>query len=164
MAYAIVRTDNMAGTVVPSKLVSAKYFASDTATAIENGNIAVVDSLVTGEREIYKVVNPAVNSKIGSIILVATPEVMADERKRNLDEFINEAGRAIRGYVLDHGDVFSVTAEALSGDPTVGSIVEAQADTKLKVVSALTSGSTQIGKIIAKETVGSKEFFVIRVD
>ena len=164
MAYAVVRTDNLAGTVVPSKLVSAKYFVSDAATASENGNIAVLDSLMDGEREIYKAVKPAATSKIGTVILVATPEVMADERKRNLDDFTNEAGKAIRGYILDHGDVFSVTAEAFTGTPAVNSIVEAQADTKLKVVSTLTSGSTQIGKIIAKETVGSKEFFVIRVD
>ena len=84
---------------------------------------------------------------------------MYDERKKNLNEFRNEAGEIARGYRLRSGNVYSVTAEALSGTPAVGSIVELQAGTKGNVVSTLTAGSTKVGTIIAIE--GS--YVVIRI-
>ena len=42
MAHGIVRTDLMAGTELPSYLVSVKYAPSSTATAIDNGFIPPV--------------------------------------------------------------------------------------------------------------------------
>lgn len=164
--HAIVRTDNLQGTVDGSKLVSLKYFVDATATEIDNGSLVALDSLMDGEREVWKAVSPTTTTALGSLVLVATPEVMYDERKKNLDEFYNEAGVAARGYVLCSGDTFSVTSEALDGASAataVGAIVEAQNGVKGKVVTTLTSGSTKIGTIIAIEQVGSKKYFVIRV-
>lgn len=173
MPYGVVRTDAMYGTDVRAGLVSVKYIvttgsgssAVDTETAIENGNVLKLDGLMTGEREIYKGRVPAANTPLEEVVLVATPELMYDERKHNLDEFINEAGRIARGYKLHTGDVFSVTKAALDGKatPAVGDIVELKAGTKLNVAASLTSGSTKVGTVIAVDVVGRYTYYAIRV-
>ena len=172
MAYAVVRTDNMFGTDVRAGLVSIKYMGANgtTPTAIQNGNVLKVGALMGDatngyEREIFVGAAPAANDDLKDIVLVATPEVMYDERKRNLDEFINEAGRACRGYRLHKGDIFSVTKDALDGvaAPAIGNVVELKAGTKLNVAASATAGSTQVGKIIAIDVVGRYTYYVILV-
>lgn len=168
MAYGIVRTDNMYGTDVRAGLVSIQYMGADgkTPTAIENGNVLKVGALQSGEREVYVGGAVAAGDKIGDVVLVASPEVMYDERKRNLDEFINEAGKNCRGYRLHTGDIFSVTKDALDGAtaPAVGNIVELKAGTKLNVVATATANSTTVGKIIAVDVVGRYTYYAIKVD
>lgn len=163
--YAVVRTDNMLGTDARSMLVSIKYKGTDgaTDTAIENGNVLKVGALIEGEREIYVGSDVAANDKITDVVLIASPEVMYDERKKNLDEYINEAGKACRGYRLHSGDVFSVTKEALNGTPAVGNVVELAAGTKLSV-SAEATGSTVVGTIIAEDIVGRYTYYAIKVN
>ena len=169
MAYAIVRTDRLMGTGVRSYVRSVKYMGDGSAaTAIENGNIVKLDGLMAKgtnevEREIYKAVTPAAGDTLETIALIASPEIMYDERKKDLAEFRNEAGDVARAYKLHSGDIFSVTAEALDGTAAVGDIVELQASTKLKVVSSNTAGSTVIGKIIEKAKGGMYEFYAIEV-
>lgn len=171
MSFGIVRTDKMAGTNLGSLLVSIVYMGSDggTATAIENGNVLKVGALKTGEREVFIGGAVAASDKLKDVVLIATPEVNYDERKRNLENFINEAGKICRGYHLHSNDIFSLTKDALAGaaKPAVGDIVELAAGTKLSVVAAATgatSGSTVVGKIIAVDTVGKRTYYVIKVD
>lgn len=168
MAYGIVRTDNMYGTDVRTGLVSIQYMGADgtTPTAIENGNVLKVGALKTGEREVYAGGAVAADDKISDIVLVASPEVMYDERKRDFDEFINEAGKNCRGYRLHTGDIFSVTKDALDGvtTPAVGNIVELKAGTKLNVATTATNDSTIVGKIIAVDVVGKYTYYAIKVD
>lgn len=167
MAYGVVRTDKMMATDVRSMLESVKYMgAGSTATAIDNGNVVKLDgSLMTGEREIKKGVTPAANDALDAIVLIASPEVMYDERKRNLDEFQNEAGKVCRGYHLHSGDIFSVTKDALDGvsAPAVGNVVELKAGIKLNVAASATGDSTVVGKIIAVDVVGRYTYYVIQV-
>lgn len=165
MAYGVVRTDNMYGTDVRAGLVSIKYINSDVETAIENGNVLKVGALIEGEREIYQGATPAANDAMKDIVLIATPEIMYDERKRNLDEFINDAGKPCRGYRLHNGDIFSVTKDALDGAeaPAVGDVVELKAGTKLNVAATATKDSTVIGKIIAVDVVGRYTYYAILV-
>lgn len=175
--YAVVRTDKMFGTDDRNGLVSVKYMGSDgaTATAIENGNVLKLGALMAidatagiYEREIYVGADPAANTALADIVLIASPEVMYDERKRNLDEFINEAGKACRGYRLHSGDIFSVTKAALDGaaSPAIGDVVELKAGTKLNVVAAATgatSGSTVVGKVAAIDVTNRYTYYVIQV-
>ena len=165
MGYGVVRTDNMTGTDVRAELVSVRYQPSDTKTAIENGNVVKIGDLETGSREVYKGLTPAANNNIKDIVLVASPEVMYDERKRDLDEFINEAGTIARGYHLHTNDIFSVTIDALDGnsEPAVGDVVELKAGTKLNVVDSLTNGSTKVGDIIDINIVGKYTYYAIKV-
>lgn len=148
MAYCVVTRERMTSESVAAARLSAKYLPSGVATPIENGNVVVIGSLVSGEREIYTATTPTATTAIGAIGLVTTPEVMADERKKNLDEFRNEAGEVITIDRLFSGDIFSVTADGVTGTATVGKIVELQAGTKLNLVATLTAGSTKVGTVI----------------
>lgn len=178
MAHAVIRTDKMFGTDDRNGLRSVTYMGSGTtATDIDNGNVVVATELLTRtvnsatvyEREIYKGVTPAANSNRDDILLIATPELKYDERNyRELEKFYNEAGDVARGYRLHSGDIFSVTADALTGlnstpANNIGKVVELAAATKMKVVASLTAGSTKIGTIIQVETVGKYTYYVIQV-
>lgn len=174
MAHGVVRTDLMYGTDVRAGLVSVKYFVSavvdeetvKTPTEIDNGNVLLLGELMEGEREIYEGSAPAANSSLNDVVLVASPEVMYDERLRNLSDYYNVAGKACRGYRLHKWDIFSVTKDALDGkaEPEVGDIVELKAGTKLNVAASATNGSTQVGKIIAIDVVGKDTLYAIRVN
>ncbi len=172
MAYCVVRTDKLMGTDVRSMLESVMYLGSDgaTPTAIENGNVLKVGALVGDasngyEREVNIGSAPAANSTLVEIVLIATPEVMYDERKHYLGEFINESGRICRGYHLHSGDIFSVTKDGLDGvsTPAIGDVVELKAGTKLNVASSATQDSTVVGSILAIDVVGRHTYYVIQV-
>ncbi|MBQ7999762.1 MAG: hypothetical protein IJ298_00915 [Ruminococcus sp.] len=159
---AVVRTDKMFATDNRAGLVSVRYQPSDTMTAIDNGNVVKIGALEEGSREVYKGVTPAANDAIKDIVLIASPEVMYDERKRNLDEFQNAEGAIARGYHLHTNDIFSVTKEALTGDePAVGKVVELAAGTKLNVTASATG--TVVGTIIDINVVGRYTYYVIQV-
>lgn len=149
--YAYVRTDNLSGTTVAKDLASAKFYNGSAEAEIENGNVVTLGGYIDGERELKKATAPTATTKLRDLYLVATPEVVKEKNYYGLGEFINEAGAAIRCYRLTAGDIFSVTEEALDGDAEVGSIVEVQASTKLKVVKTATSGSTTVGTVTALE-------------
>lgn len=176
MSHGVVRTDNLWGTDVRAGLVSIKYIVTSgtgtsedpyvkTETAIDNGNVLKVGDLMDGEREIFEGSAPAATDALSEVVLVASPEVMYDERKRNLDEFFNEAGKPCRGYRLHKGDIFSVTKDALDGaaEPAVGDVVELKAGTKLNVAAEATPSSTVVGKIIAVDVVGRYTYYAILV-
>ncbi len=165
--HAVVRTDLLAGTDVRSELASVRYQTTSGSTVtfndIDNGCFLKLGDLETGSRTVFKGEVPAASDALDDVVLVCSPEVMYDERLRNLTDFYNEAGKIVRGYRLKANDIFSVTADALDGTPAVGSIVELQAGVKAKVVSSATSGSTVIGKIIDTNVVGRYTYWVIEV-
>jgi len=144
MAYAVVKREAMASENVANLRKSFKYLPSGTATAVENGNVVKATSVISGERELLEGSTPLVNTELKDILLVTTPEVMADERKKNLDEFINEAGAIATGDRLISGDIFTVTADAFTAAATVevGDVVELAASTKLNVVAASTGATS----------------------
>lgn len=159
---AVVRTDKMFATDNRAGLVSVRYQPGDVMTAIDNGNVVKIGALEEGSREVYKGVTPTASDDIKDIVLVASPEVEYDERKRNLDEFQNAKGTIARGYHLHTNDIFSVTKEALIGDePAVGKVVELADGTKLKVAASATG--TQVGTIIDINVVGRYTYYVIQV-
>ena len=161
--YGVIRTDKLEGSFNAAALVSLKYLPSATATAIDNGNVVVIGGLVSGEREVFIATTPARNSALSVIAIVATPELMVDERKKNLNEFRNEAGDICRGYMLRSGDIFSVTADAITNNTSTtiaaGHVVELVAGIKLSIVTSLTGGSTKVGDVIAVEG----DYIVIKV-
>ncbi len=163
--YGVVRLDNMSGTTDGTLLRSVRFYDNDKEAAIENGRVVLIGDLLDGQREVRKATAPTATSPLTHIGLVAAPELMYDERKRNLTEFINEAGENVRVYIPHVRDIFSVTAEALDAAAAIakGNLVELQAGTKLKVVATATDKSTQVGKIVDIETVGSLTYYVIEV-
>lgn len=154
MAHCICRTDKMTGTTDAAALVNLKLHAD-----VDNGNVVLVGALADGEREAYSTSVPAKDSKLNAIALVCAPEVPYDERKKNLNEFYNEADAIVRGYIFHNGDEFSITADGFDGTPAKGNLVELQAGVKLNAVASATTGCTAVGTIVAVEG----DFYVIRV-
>lgn len=155
----------MSGTTDGTLLRSVRFYDNDKEAAIENGRVVLIGDLLDGQREVRKATAPAATSPLAHVGLVATPELMYDERKHNLTDFINEAGENVRVYIPHVRDIFSVTADALDAAAAIakGNLVELQAGTKLKVVATATDKSTQVGKIVDIETVGSLTYYVIEV-
>lgn len=166
--HAVVRLDRLEGTGDSNALISIEYLGANgsTPTDIDNGNVLKPGALMSGEREVFVGAAVAANDKLDSIVFVASPEVMYDERLRGLEDFYNVKGHAARAYRLRSGDIFSVTKDALDGvaTPAVGNVVELKAGTKLNVAASATNGSTQVGKVIAIDVVGRYTFYVIKVD
>ena len=118
-----VRTDNCAFTKVPSLINSEKYMGTDgaTATAIENGELVAIRTLMDGEREIHVAVKQEETDTV--IGLVCTPEVEYDEKGyHDLDTFTNEAGAVIRVGVLQKADIYSVGNDANTSDVEAGTV------------------------------------------
>lgn len=166
--YGVVRTDNMKATKDGS-IKSGRFYDGTSPAAIENGNIVKLDSLIDGERELWKVVAPgAIDAS--NLYLVATPEIIYDESLKSkgaLKEFRNEAGENITLLQLQVGDVFAISdacINAIDDVPEVGKLVAPSASgTKWTEISALDSTTPQVcyGKIIARETVAGVNMNVI---
>lgn len=171
MAKAVVRTDNLAGIVDGSKLVSVRYYVSTTETAIENGTVVKLDSLIEGTRgagsHVWKAVAPTANDTIAStnykLVLVASPEYLYESNYAGLDEYENEAGKDCLGYVLQPGDTFAVTVDAFASAtaPTATNkyILATASTAKLTASSTATYA---IAEYLETETEGGYTYYVLR--
>ena len=170
IVHGVFRSDLMSGTDVAADLVSVKYLGADgkTPSAIDNGCVVKLDGLISGEREVWCGKTPAANTPLSDIVIIGTPEVMYDERKKNLDEFENEEGAISRGYIPRARNIFAVTMECLNVadgvTPAVGYVVELMDGVKLNVVETPTPDSTKLGEIIAIEKAGRYTYYVIKID
>jgi len=160
--HAVVRTDKMAGTDVRSYLASVVYLGvdEDKVTEIDNGNIVELGDLLEAEeyREVYKAKAPTGTFDETKMALVANPEVMYEEDKRDLADYYNEAGKIIRVYKLHVGDIFSVTEEAFDGKVEKDAFVDTKAGS-----TKLASAESGKLKVIDIENVGKYKYYVIQV-
>ena len=157
--YAVVRLDSVKATK-NGGIKSGRYFVSTTATACENANLVKLDSLITGQRELWKVVAPAAVTA-GNLYVVATPEIIYDETLKSsgaLNQFRNEAGTNITLIPLEVGDNISISDTAITpiNDDddvvAVGSYVTPSVSgTKWTEVSSIASNEVFYGKVIARE-------------
>ena len=124
-----------------------------------------VGALLADEREVFIGEDVSKDDNLNEIVLVASPEIIYEEEKRNLDDIINEAGAPARGYRLHNGDIFSVTIEGLSGTgtPKAGNVVELKDGNKLGFAATLTSGSTQVGYILQTKKDDHYTYYAILV-
>lgn len=160
MAYTVFRSDLMHGTDSGVDLVSVRvYDASDEPIAVENGAIVELKEYEDGEREVWKGVLATASSKLSDCVVIGSEEVFYDERKKNLDEFINDAGSICRGYILRSRNMFSITKEGFVGGtaPAKGDAVGIGADGKINA-----SGSG-LGTTQAVEAAGRYTYYVIRI-
>ena len=170
MAYAVIRTDRMTGTVDGARIISCRYLDADGNPAdIENGSIVKIGALIDAEREIYAVTAPSSSDKLSDLAVIASVELDYDERNKTLDTFINKGSdtAAQRAYLFVNRNGYSVTIDAFAnGDADsieVGNIVEVtDGDVKASVVSEST-GATQIGTIDEIEVSGMYTYYFIRV-
>lgn len=159
MNYTVFRSDLMSGTKQPADLVSLRYYVGEDQAEVENGVIVELGAYEEGAREVRKATAATAESDLDNCAIVAGVEVMYDERKRNLDEFINEKGKATRGYLLRTNNIFSVTAEGFVGKsvPSVGATVGIGANGKIN------ASGTGLGKCIAIENAGRYTYYVIEI-
>ena len=148
--YACVRTDNMTGTVVGSHLVSLRYTDD-----IENGSLLVIGDYEDNTREVRAAGIPGAATPRDRLALIASEEVVKEVAVNDLFEFINKAGRIMRGYRFAANDIFSVTEEALSEDsaePEIGQTASISNGSKMRLGAA--AAGTTIGTVIAVEPDG----------
>lgn len=160
MAYCVIRTDLMSGTKQPADLVSLRFYnAEDKVAEVENGVIVELKGYEEGQREVMKAVAATSASDVANCAIVAGVEVMYDERKKNLDEYINEAGKATRGYIPRNRNLFAVTKEGFVGGtvPTVGDAVGIGANGKLD------AAGTGFGECVHIETAGRYTYYTIKI-
>lgn len=121
--HAVIRTDLMSGTAQPADLVSLRFYTTETKDGktvytpaeVENGTIVKLMGYEDGEREVYRAVAATASDDLNDCVVVAGVEVMYDERLKNLEDYVNEAGKVVRGYILRSRNIFSVTAEGFVG-------------------------------------------------
>lgn len=161
MAYTVIRTDLMSGTKQPADLVSLRFYGTDGQVAeVENGVIVKLEGYEDGEREVMKAVAATAGADLNECAIVAGVELMYDERKKNLDEFINEAGVATRGYIPRSRNIFSVTKEGFVGGnvPAKGGKVGIGADGKID------AAGTGLGECVDIEVAGRYTYYAIKID
>ena len=149
--YTVITREAMASEYDGTKRKSAKFYnGSDAPAEIENGMVVKIAGTIPGEREVLKVVAPEGSEDVADLWIVTTPEVVADERKKNLSDFVNEAGQIITIDKLMPNDIFSLTAEGLAGTASAGHNVGLASAGGVKlVVDAATSGmGTVIGTVL----------------
>ena len=156
---AVIRTDLMHGTKNPDMLVSLRFYANDAVAEVENGVIVELNGYEDGQREVMKAVAATADSNLADCAVIAAPEVMYDERKKNLDEYINEAGKAVRGYRLVDRNIFSLTAEGFVGGtaPALNGKVGVGANGKLD------AAGTGFGECVHIETAGRYTYYAIKI-
>lgn len=157
--HAMFRSDSLAGTTHGKYLVSVRMTED-----LDNGCIVVPGDLEAGAREARAYAAPEADTAVGKIAILGSEEVVKDAKFDTVGQFTNLRGSLARGYILEHGDMFSVTKEALDGTPALNATIEVQAGAhKMSAVESAT-GATAIGKCIAVEPDGATTWYVIRVD
>lgn len=158
--YTVIRTDLLSGTNVAADLVSLRvYDADDNPIAVENGTIVELQGYEDGQREVMKAVLATADSKMEDCVIVATPEVMYDERKKNLDEFINEAGTICRGYIPRSRNMYSITAPGFVG----GSVPAKKDPVGIGADGKLDASGSGWGTCEAVEIAGRYTYYVIKI-
>lgn len=159
MGNCVIRTDLMSGTTQPADLVSLRFYNSETPAQVENGVIAKLVELETGEREVWKAVAATSSDKLSDCVVIAGVEVMYDERKKNLDDYVNEAGKITRGYILRSRNEFSVTKEGFVGATPPALKDEVGIGTGGKI----DPDGTGLGTCVAIETAGRYTYYTIKL-
>lgn len=160
MAYTVIRTDLMSGTNQPADLVSLRFYDADgNQAAVENGVIVMLSGYEDGEREVMKAVAAKASDDLNECAIVAGVEVNYDEHKKNLDDYINEKGKAVRGYIPRSRNMFGITKEGFVG----GTVPKVGDEVGVGTGGKISASGTGLGSCVAIEKAGRYTFYVIRI-
>lgn len=152
--FAMFRADNLAGTT------QGKYLASvRMAEDLANGSIVVPGTYEAGAREVRACAAPTAEAVIGKIAILGSEEVNKDVKFDTVGGFTNKAGTIARAYILEAGDIFSVSAEGFVAVPEVGTTVKVAAGAHKMGIE----GDVTVGECIAIEQDGATTWYVVRV-
>lgn len=160
MSYTVIRTDLLSGTKQPADLVTLRFYdANDKVAEVENGTIVELKGYEDGQREVMKAVAATAASDLNDCAIVAGVEIMYDERLKDLDQYINEAGKAVRGYIPRSRNFFSVTKEGFVG----GTVPAVDGEVGIGTGGKIDAAGTGLGKCVAIETVGRYTYYTIQL-
>lgn len=160
MAYCVIRTDLASGTKQPADLVSLRFYNAEGEKAeVENGVIVHLQGYEEGEREVRKAVAATAGADLNECAIIAAPEVMYDERLKNLEDFINEKGKAIRGYIPRSRNTFSFTKEGFVN----GVVPAVDAEVGIGANGKIDAAGTGLGKCVHIEQVGRYTYYAIEI-
>lgn len=109
MAHCIVTTERMQAEYDGTKRYAVK-FEEDT----DNGLVFKLGDLLEGEREVYSFSDATAGTDlVGDLILITTPEVMADPKLQGLGDFYNKENSVGAAHLLCERDIFSITKEGI---------------------------------------------------
>ncbi|MGA9219593.1 MAG: hypothetical protein WBZ57_00205 [Pseudomonas graminis] len=118
---AIVRKDKLlAGYNGNLESVKVHNNAGSATVQTTNGVFVVVEGLMAGEREVKKARLGATADFALDVCLIHNAEIMYDERKYKLADFVIDAGKVARAYRLYDGDIITLTTDLFADAPTVG--------------------------------------------
>jgi len=158
--YTVIRTDNLSGTDQRADLLSVRVYDAEGKTiAVENGAIVKVGALEDGEREVYKATLATTEDKIDECAILAGVEVMYDDRAKNLSDYINEAGKAVRAYIPRNRNFFSVTKEGFVG----GTVPAVEGKVGIGANGKIDAAGTGLGVCKAIEIAGRYTYYVIQI-
>lgn len=159
MAYAVFRSDLLAGTDVASAQVMCRvYDANNKPIEVENGTFVELKGYEDDNRDIRKAVLASATSKLADCAVIGSVEVLYDSTKKSLSDFINIAGAPCRGFLPIAREMFGVTKEAFVGAtaPAKGATVGFGANGKINPTG------TGIGTVEAIETSFGHTYYVIK--
>ena len=160
MSYCVIRTDLVSGTKQPADLVSLRFYnAKGEKAEVENGVIVHLQGYEEGEREVRKAVAATAGVDLNACAIIAAPEVMYDERLKNLEDFINEKGKAVRGYIPRSRNTFSFTKEGFVN----GVVPAVDAEVGIGANGKIDAAGTGLGKCVHIEQVGRYTFYAIEI-
>lgn len=137
-----------------TKLSATKYgrhiFNIKIEEDLDNGSIVAMGDLVAGTTDTYKakeatgflgvVEGKAANGNFyvrviaaGDALLLHNPELIYENYTtimQRASNFFNAKGDIVRGYQLEVGDIFELSVEGFTAEPTVGNTVTVDTTTK----------------------------------
>lgn len=165
--HAVIRTDLMSGTAQPADLVSFRFYTAATKDGVtvytpaevENGTVVKLLGYEDNLREVYKAVAATSSDNLGDCAIAAGVEVMYDERLKALEDYTNEAGKIVRGYIPRSRNTFSVTKEAF-----VGGTVPVKGDTiGIGTGGKLDKTGSGLGVCTDIEVNGLRTWYAVRI-
>lgn len=158
--YCVIRTDLLSGTNQSADLVSFRFYdGEDKQAEVENGVIVELGEYEADNREVMKAKAATSESPLDKCAIAAGVEVMYDERKKNLYEYINEAGKAVRGYIPRTRNIFALTAEGFAG----GVVPVKDGKVGIGEGGKLDAAKTGFGECVRIEKSGRYTYYVIRI-
>jgi hypothetical protein len=120
MAIKIARKDKLVGGYNGNLESVIVHDQAGNPVATSNGVFVVLEGLMEGQREVKKARLATEADKAKDVLFIHNSEVMYDERKSKLEDFVIEAGKVARAYRLYDGDIVTLTVDLFAGAVAVG--------------------------------------------
>lgn len=137
-----IRTDKLQAVYAGN--IETVVFTKD----VQNGEICVLGN--QAGREAVQAATPT-DVTTEEILIVASPEIVYDQLKDDLLDFVNKAGSMARAYHFTVGDIITVTDDVIDGTSVVNQyLVPKNGSSKLTPAADLSGGTRFAAKVIEK--------------